>query len=82
MRINDRYNIIATDDLNITLQRRNKKEDNSWSKYSTVGYYTSFNAALEAMVKKEIIGDGLDNFKDICNKIDELTELIKNLDIK
>lgn len=82
MKINERYNIIATDDLNITLQRRNKKEDDSWSKYSTIGYYTSFNSALEAMVKKEIIGDGLDNFKDICNKIEQLTELIKNLDIK
>lgn len=82
MIINDRYKIVSTDDLNITLQRRNKKPDGTWSIHTNIGYYSNFNDALKSMIKKEILATELQDFKTICNKIDELNELVKNLELK
>ena len=81
MIINDRYKIVS-DDLNIVLQRRNQKEDGTYSNFVNIGYYTDFRAALQSFVKREILSTELEDFKIVCNKIDELMQLIKNLEVK
>lgn len=81
MRINDKYEIVS-DDLNIILRKRNKKEDGSYSNFTNILYFTDFKAALQAMAKREILGTGFDDFTIVCEKVDELMELIKNLEVK
>lgn len=80
MRINDRYEIVS-DDLNIILRRRNMKENGEYSMWTSVGYYTDFNAALQSFAKREILSTELKDFETVCNKIEEVKELISNLEI-
>lgn len=80
MKINDRYEIIS-DDLNIILRKRNLKEDGTYTNFINIGYYTDFKATLKAMAKREILGTGFDDFKTICDKIDELNKTIENLEV-
>lgn len=81
MIINDRYKIVS-DDLNICLQRRNLKENGEYSNFVNIGYYTDFRAALQSFAKREILSTELKDFTTVCNKIDELIQLIRNLEAK
>lgn len=81
MMINDRYKIVS-DDLNICLQRRNLKENGEYSNFVNVGYFTDFKGALQSFAKREILFTELKDFETVCNKIDELMQLIKNLEVK
>lgn len=81
MIINDRYKIVS-DDLNIVLQRRNLKENGEYSNYVNIGYFTDFKAALQSFAKREILSTELKDFEAVCNKIDELMQLIRNLEVK
>ena len=84
MKLNDKYKIVATDDRNITIQEKvitNKKDDDgnvigeniTWK---VIGYYRDVNQALKGVVKKEINGTGLSNFKTVCGKFEELYNYI------
>ncbi|CEQ01596.1 Uncharacterised protein [[Clostridium] sordellii] len=81
MIINDRYKIVS-DDLNIVLQRRNLKENGEYSNYVNIGYFTDFKVALQSFVKREILSTELKDFENVCNKIDEIMHLIRNLEVK
>ena len=81
MIINDRYKIVS-DDLNIVLQRRNLKENGEYSNYVNIGYFTDLKAALQSFAKREILSTELKDFETVCNKIDELMHLIRNLEVK
>lgn len=81
MRINDRYEIVS-DDLNIILRKRNVKEDGNYSNFTNILYFTDFKSALQAMIKREIFGTGFDDFKTVCDKMEELEKLVKNLEVK
>lgn len=82
MQINDDYRI-ESDPLNIILLRRvvMKKEDGTpkGEHWEPTGYYSNFEQALQDMVRKEIFGTGLNNFKKVCPKVAELNRLIKEL---
>ena len=84
MKLNDKYKIVATDDRNVTIQEKvitNKKDDDgnvigeniTWK---VIGYYRDVNQALKGVVKKEINGTGLTNFKTVCEKFNELYKYI------
>lgn len=84
MKINDQYKIAATDDRNVTIQEKTityKKDEEgnvidekiSWR---VIGYYRDVNQALKGLVKKEINGTGLTDFKKVCKKFDELHNYI------
>ena len=87
MKINDKYKIVATDDRNVTIQEKiitNKTDEDgnlieekiSWK---VIGYYRDVNQALKGLVKKEINGTGLTNFKTVCKKVEELYEYIDSV---
>lgn len=84
MKLNDKYKIVAIDDRNVTIQEKvitHKKDDEgniigeniTWK---VIGYYRDVNQALKGVVKKEINGTGLTNFKTVCEKFNELYEYI------
>jgi hypothetical protein len=84
MQINENWRI-ESDPLNVILQRRVEGKTKAGLPritWETVGYYATPQRALEDMVRKEILGTGLGNFKKICKKIDDLNILIKSLKIK
>lgn len=74
MIINENYKI-ESDALNVTLFHRGKGKK-TWV---PAGYFSNPHNALDFMVKKEIQGTGLADFKTVCQKIDELTTLVNSL---
>lgn len=79
MKLNDKYKIVATDERNVTIQEKviTEKEDGSTkTSWKVIGYYRDVNQALKGVVKKEINGTGLTNFKTVCEKFDELYNYI------
>lgn len=84
MKLNDKYKIVTTDDRNVTIQEKvitNKKDDegnviSENIKWKVIGYYIDVNQALKGVVKKEINGTGLSNFKTVCEKFNELYKYI------
>ena len=85
MKLNENYRVVATDNLNITLQRRSKRSEEKgggFTEWVNVGYYSDFKTALKSFIKKEILGEGLEDYKSICIKIDDLYKLIDNLDVR
>lgn len=73
MFITNDYRIISEDDRNIILQRKSKPKDatkeGAWRNDS---YYNDFKQALKALVKREILSEGLSDYERICAKIDLL----------
>lgn len=82
MRINDKWDIIS-DDMNVILRRKvvtKAKDDKPSTEYWNIeGYYVSPHSALRALVKKGILGTGMEDLQDICDKIDELHKMIDGL---
>ena len=73
---------IGSDELNITLYKRGITEQGKTpgKKYWRVlGYYSTCESALKALVDMEIKGTGLKDFETVVNKIDELHKLIESL---
>lgn len=85
MLINEEYKI-ESDDLNFILMKRFSKKQKEGDKdkpieydFRAVGFYPTIQKALVDLTRKEIRGDGFKDFTDICNKIEELENTIKNL---
>jgi hypothetical protein len=76
MIINENYKV-ETDSLNCTLFFRADGKKN----WIPVGYYSDPHYCLEKLVKLEINGTGLPDFKTICKKIDKLTAFIKTIKV-
>jgi hypothetical protein len=75
LEINKNY-AIGIDELNVTLYKREVSKQGK--KYNRpAGYYSTFRNALKALVDAEIKGIGLNNFKTVVYKIDELHKLIE-----
>lgn len=81
MQINEFYKLDA-DESNVIIQRRKLKEDKTYTEYKNIGYVSTVKDALIYFSKKEIKSTELKDLETICNKIDELTELIKSLEFK
>ena len=83
MRINDDWQIIS-EELNVTLQQRKvyEKGKNIGQEYWTnVAYCHTPQDALKYMVRREIMGDGMEDLQSICDKLDELYAVIDGLKI-
>lgn len=87
MKINEEYNL-TSDSLNWILQKRFEKkkkegEENKPTEYGfkDIGYYPNPKMALKDMLDREIRGTGIEDFKTVIEKIDELKETINNLNI-
>lgn len=82
--INDDYKIEACDELNVTLLRRRivqngkNKGDEVWD---TVAYVPNVKIALQTLVTREINGTGLNDFKEVVAKVDELMKQIEKFKI-
>jgi hypothetical protein len=74
MLINENYKI-ESDTLNVTLFYRATGKK-TWV---PAGYFSDPHNALDFMVKKEIMGDGMADFQTVCQKIDKLTGLVNSL---
>ena len=75
--INKNY-AIGSDELNVILYKREVSKQGK--KYNRpVGYYSTFNNALKALVDTEIKGTGLKGFEIVVKKIDELHKLIESM---
>ena len=73
---------VESDPLNIILSRlvdRTSKEGVSSKGWRIEGYYSTVANALHGMVNFEIIGTGLDDFKTVVKKVDELHKLIDGI---
>lgn len=83
MQINENWRLIS-EELNVTLQRRkvNQKGQNAGQEYWTnVAYCHTPQDALKYLVKREIMGTGMEDLKTICDKMDELYRMIDGLKI-
>ena len=81
LQINKDYGI-ESDNLNITLCRREVSRESGLERWRGIGYYSTFKNALKALVDMEIKGTGLGNFETVVRKIDELYELMEALNEK
>jgi hypothetical protein len=69
---------IGSDELNITLYKRRVSE-NGKKYYQALGYFSSCESALKALVDMEIKGTGLRDLEAVVSKIRELKEVIDGL---
>lgn len=76
---------IESDNLNVTIWKRcivqkdtktSKKGDEYWT---AVGYYATVQGALSGIVKMEINGTGLKDFRTVVTKVNQLEKLIRDL---
>ncbi|MGL4452263.1 MAG: hypothetical protein ACRCTZ_13860 [Sarcina sp.] len=86
--INDNY-AIDSDELNIILMKRYEKKRDKDENGDLIGeieygwrqqgYYPSFESALNSMVRKEIMGNGLEDLRTIIDKLNDIEKTIKKL---
>ena len=76
VQINQNYKI-ESDNLNVTLSKREvSKKSPGKERWRTVGYYSSFESVLKALVDMEIKGTGLKDLETVLSKIQELKKMI------
>ena len=83
MQINENWRLVS-EELNVTLQKRKvyEKGKNQGEEYWTnVAYCHTPQDALKYLVKREVMGDGMEDLKTVCDKIDELYAVIDRLKI-
>ena len=84
MKINDDWEI-TSDAMNVVLSQRKTTEPKdgkpSREYWKVEGYFPDVQAALRALVKKEILGTGMTDLQTICERIDKVHEAIKGLAI-
>lgn len=83
MKINDDWQLVS-EELNVTLQRRKVYEKGSkigQEYWSNIAYCHTPQDALKYLIKREIMGDGMEDLKTICDKIDHLYADIDRLKI-
>lgn len=82
MQINDKW-MVESDPLNIILKHKviSKPKDGKPSKEYWVaeGYYRTLHDALEALIDKKIRKTELKDMQTICNMVDELKVLLKQI---
>ena len=82
VQINRNYKI-ESDSLNVILSRREvSKKSPGNDRWRTVGYFSTCEGALKALVDMEMRGTGLQDFETVVNKIRELKELTTGLGVK
>jgi hypothetical protein len=74
--IDEKYRL-TTDQYNVILQRGRKNKKTGEIEYQNFKYYASFQDALKAMVRIEILS--LDDVKKFEKKVDELNRKIDKL---
>jgi hypothetical protein len=82
----DKYNIILYERRAITGTQRNpnrvSKGQIGDTRWKAIGYYSSSKNALCGMVDHEIMKTGLTDIQTVLDKIDELEEVIKGLQLR
>ena len=81
MKLNDNYRILS-DDMNVILQKKYLKKDGVTEEWKSVKWYGNLKEALLGFTKLEILGTGMEDFKTIVAKMEELEETIKNMEVK
>ena len=78
--------MLVSEELNVTLKKRkvSKPKDGEPAKeyWTNVAYCHTPQDALKYLVKREIMGDGMEDLKMICDKLDELYAVIDGLKIE
>jgi hypothetical protein len=74
MDINENWKI-ESDELNITLYHRNTG-NKSWR---AIAYFSNPQDALDSLVHREIMGDGMKDIKTVVEKINDLEKLIRTI---
>lgn len=81
---------IDSDELNITLMKKvQKRKKNDEGKYEYIdeydwtvkGFYPSFEVALKDFTRKELMKDGLGELETVMNKLNEIHDTIKKLNL-
>ena len=83
MQINENWRLVS-EELNVTLQRRKvyEKGKNQGQEYWTnVAYCHTPQDALKYLVNREVMGDGMEDLQTVCDKLDELYQMIDGLKI-
>ena len=87
MRINDEYNL-TSDALNWILQKRFEKkkkkgEEDKPTEYGwkDIAFFPNPHMALKYMVDRDIRETGLEDFKMVLDKIEELHKVIESLNL-
>lgn len=79
MQINDNYKI-ESDALNVTLyQKQRPRKATSKESWRAIAYFSNPQNALDYMIKNEIMGTGMADFKTVYEKIGELEGLVRTL---
>lgn len=77
LEINENY-AVGADELNVTLyyktKQRGKRTGGTWR---AISFYPDIHTAISGLIKREILGTGLDSLKAIDDKMAELNELVK-----
>lgn len=77
MNIGDKWRIVS-DPLNVILQKF-EKQGQRGDGWKSVSYHATPKDALKYYVNMEILSTGLEDFKVVCEKIDELNTTIEGL---
>lgn len=78
MNIGEKYRI-GSDTHNIILYKKHITKKPGEEKWNVVGYYSRTSWALKALVDLEVKETILKDFRQVCEKQEELYKLIDNL---
>lgn len=64
-------------------KEKNEEDDDIGKEpgWRAVGYYADAKQAMQSLIRKEINGTGLKDFKEVVRKEEELMDMIKNIDM-
>lgn len=72
---------IEADSLNVTLLKRGVSEKTQKEYWTSIGYFSRFGNALKSLVDLGVKETELKDFKVVCQKQEELYNLIDSLNI-
>jgi hypothetical protein len=82
VQINRNYRL-ESDSLNVILNKREvSKKSPGNEHWRTVGYYSTCESALKALVDIEIKATGLRDFQTVVSKIQELKQTIDGVNLR
>jgi hypothetical protein len=80
MFINEDYQLLCQDGVNITLHKREIRKADGVERWRHMGhYFGDFHTALRFLAMNEIKGTGIEDVKAVCAKVDELYAMIDSL---
>ena len=82
MKLNEKYNIVCEDPMNVVLQERRLitgKDGSKRMEWKDIAYCVNIASALKTVVTREINGSGVETLKQMANMYTDLREYIDEI---